>query len=309
MADVSVVIPTHNRAVLVRQAIDSVLSQTDPAREIFVVDDGSTDDTQKQLATYGDRIRVMYHPQGGVAAARNQALRVAAGQWIGFLDDDDVWLPTKLERQMALIQQNPELGLVQCSDYAVGDHLNILYPRTISPENRGDIFERLLMGNFIFQSCVLVRRDVLEKAGYMDPVLRFAPDWDLWLKIGAKYSTDFVAEPLVLCRQSASGCLTRDIKLEQRLRETDNVFEMGITLRPIERRVRRMARHELERRSAGSWLMEGRNDRALPHSLRALVSRPTTFAGYPLVAYSLIATSVRVGIRRLTGAALSQSSS
>ncbi len=309
MADVSVVIPTHNRAVLVRQAIDSVLSQTDPAREIFVVDDGSTDDTQKQLATYGDRIRVMYHPQGGVAAARNQALRVAAGQWIGFLDDDDVWLPTKLERQMTLIKQNPELGLVHCSDYAVDDQLNILYPRTISPENRGDIFERLLMGNFIFQSCVLVRRDVLEKAGYMDPVLRFAPDWDLWLKIGAKYSTDFVAEPLVLCRQSASGCLTRDIKLEQRLRETDNVFEMGITLRPIERRVRRMARHELERRSAGSWLMEGRNDRALPHSLRALVSRPTTFAGYRLVAYSLIPKSVRDCIRRLRSPALSQSSS
>src|SRR5260370_36258217 len=141
----------------------------------------------------------------------------------------------------------------------------------------------------------------------LDP--RFVPDWDLWLKIGAKSSQVFVAELLVLCRQSASGCLTRDIKLEQRLRETDNVFEMGITLRPIERRVRRMARHELERRSAGSWLMEGRNDRALPHSLRALVSRPTTFAGYRLVAYSLIPKSVRDCIRRLRSPPLSQSSS
>jgi Glycosyl transferase family 2 len=299
MADVSVVIPTHNRSGLVAQAIDSVLSQTDPAREVLVVDDGSTDDTEKQLASYGDRIRVIRQPQGGVAAARNQAFRLAVGEWIGFLDDDDVWLPTKLERQMMLIRLRPDLGLVHCSDYAVDDALKILYARTISPENRGDVFERLLMGNFIFQSCVMVRRDVLEGTGYMDPSLRFAPDWDLWLKITAKYSTDFVAEPLVFCRQSASGCLTRDIKLEQRLRETDRIFEMGITLRPIEAKVRRMARYELERRSAGSWLMEGSNDQALPHALRALSSRPTTFEGYRLVAYSLIPKRVRERLKAL----------
>jgi glycosyltransferase involved in cell wall biosynthesis len=305
MADVSVVIPTHNRAALVKQAIDSVLAQTDPAGEILVVDDGSTDDTQAQLATYGDRIRVIYHPQGGVAAARNQALRVAVGQWIGFLDDDDVWLPTKLERQKALIEQNPELGLVHCSDYAVDDELNILYPRTIAPENRGDVFERLLMGNFIFQSCVMARRDVLEEVGYMDPALRFAPDYDLWLKIGARYSTDFVTEPLVLCRQSASGCLTKDIRLEQRLREVHEIFERSITLRPIEARVRRMGRYELERRSAASWLMEGRNDEARAHAQRALISRPDSFEGYRLLAYSLAPKGILDWLRRLKNLASS----
>ena len=298
MANVSVVIPTHNRSSLIKQAIDSVLNQTDPPREVLVVDDGSNDDTQKQLATYGDRIRAIYQPRGGVAAARNQAFQVAVGEWIGFLDDDDVWLPTKLERQMALVQQKPELGLVHSGDYAVDDNLTILYPRTISPESRGDVFERLLMGNFIFQSCVMIRRDVLEEVGYMDPSLRFAPDWDLWLKITAGYPTDFVAEALVLCRQSASGCLTKDIKLEQRLRETDQIFKMGITLRPLDPKVQRMARHELERRSAGSWLMEGRNGQALPHSLRALVSRPTTSVGYRLVAYSLIPKAVRDRLKR-----------
>jgi len=257
----------------------------------------------QQLIAFGNKIRLISQPQGGVAAARNRAFEVAIGEWVGFLDDDDVWLPDKLDRQMKLVKAKPTLGLVHCSDYAVDDNLKVLYPRTISPENRGDVFERLLLGNFIFQSCVMVRRDVLREAGYMDPTLRFAPDWDLWLKIAAKWETDFEPEPLVLCRQSASGCLTRDIKLEQRLRETDGIFEMGLTLRPLSSRVRRMARYEIERRSASSWLTEGRNDRALPHSLRALISRPGVFEGYRLLVYSLTPKGVRDWLRGTKAAA------
>lgn len=299
MADVSVVIPTHNRAALVKQTIDSVLGQTEPAREILVVDDGSTDDTLAQLAAYGDRIRVIHQEQAGVAAARNNAFRAAVGKWIGFVDDDDIWLPTKLQCQMVLINQNAELGLVHCSDYAVDDDLKILYPRIIPQDQRGDIFERLLKGNFIFQSCAMVRRDALEAAGYMDASLRFAPDWDLWLKIAANYPTDFAAEPLVWCRHSASGCLTKDIKLERRLQEMHEIFERAITLRQLAPEVRSGARHELERRSAASWLMEGRNDRALPHSLKALISQPASLEGYRLLAHSLVPKGVRDWAKRL----------
>src|ERR1700683_1346744 len=115
MVDVSVVIPTHNRALQVKEAIDSVLAQSEPVREIIVVDDGSTDDTQKQLSTYADRVRVLILQGEGASAARNSGIRAALGQWIAFLDDDDVWLPAKIERQMMLARQNPKLALIYCS--------------------------------------------------------------------------------------------------------------------------------------------------------------------------------------------------
>src|SRR5262249_2321973 len=152
----------------------------------------------------------------GASAARNHGMRAARGEWIAFLDDDDVWLPTKIERQMALAKNNAQLGLIYCSDYAVDEQLRILYSRDAYQENRGDVFGQLLTKNFIFTSCVIARRDVVENAGYMDLAYKFAQDWDLWLKIAVQHPVDFVPDPLVLYRQSASGCLTRDMKAADR---------------------------------------------------------------------------------------------
>src|SRR5215510_13181409 len=143
MADVSVVIATYNRSRQVREAIDSVLAQTLPVREVIVVDDGSKDDTRAQLLAYGDRIRPFFQTNGGASAARNLAMRMAQGSWIAFLDDDDVWQPEKIAQQWELVQKNPSLGLVYCSDYAVDEQLRILYSRDAQPENRGQVFERL----------------------------------------------------------------------------------------------------------------------------------------------------------------------
>ena len=109
MVDVSVVIATYNRSRQVKEAIDSVLAQSAPVREIIVVDDGSKDDTREQLLSYGDRIRPFFQANGGASAARNLAMRMAQGSWIAFLDDDDVWLPEKIEQQMELVRRNPEL--------------------------------------------------------------------------------------------------------------------------------------------------------------------------------------------------------
>src|SRR5215475_7548246 len=167
MVDVSVVIATYNRSAQVKEAIDSVLAQSVPVREIIVVDDGSKDDTRHQLSAYGDRIVPFFRSNQGASAARNYGMRAARGEWIAFLDDDDVWLPTKIERQMALARGNPKLGLIYCSDYAVDEKLRILYTRDAHPQHRGDVFAQLLVKNFIFTSCVIARRDAIENAGYM----------------------------------------------------------------------------------------------------------------------------------------------
>src|ERR1039457_1334097 len=274
MADVSVIIATHNRASLVGEAIDSVLSQSEPVRELIVVDDGSSDATREQLFRYGDRIRSFFCPQGGASAARNFGIQAAQGRWIAFLDDDDVWLTTKIEEQMKVTANNPEVGLVYCSDYAVDERLRVLYTRQAAPDSRGDVFERLLIKNFIYTSCVMARRDAVAKAGYMRLDLRFAQDWDLWLKIAAHAPVDFAPEPLVLYRQSASGCLTRDMKATEKLLELETKLEASRSLRKVPDRAHSNARHQLELQWASSSLTEGNNGQAFSHSVRAVLSRP-----------------------------------
>src|SRR4051794_37497436 len=109
---VSAIIPTYNSGPLVVEAVQSVLAQTRPADEIIVVDDGSTDDTAERLASFGDRI--IYHRQTNrrVAAARNTGLRMSTGDFVAFLDADDAWHPQKLERQLAVLNFRPEIGLL-----------------------------------------------------------------------------------------------------------------------------------------------------------------------------------------------------
>jgi glycosyltransferase involved in cell wall biosynthesis len=299
MANVSVVIATHNRAAQVAEAIESVLAQSVKVREIVVVDDGSTDDTPQQLSRYGSRIRTIYQTGRGASAARNHGIRESRGNWIAFLDDDDVWLPQKIERQMRLTEENPDLGLVYCSDHAVDEQLRILYTRDALAANRGDVFEQLLVRNFIFTSCVVARRDVIEQAGFMDASLKFGEDWDLWLRIAARHPVDFIPEPLVLYRQSASGCLSRDTTAYDRLSAMQKIVEHALTLRKVDVVARRRARYYLEREWTANWLAQGKNYKALTHSLKAISACPHWMEGYKLLAYSLAPSSARNLARRL----------
>jgi glycosyltransferase involved in cell wall biosynthesis len=298
MFDVSVVIATRNRELLVKQAIDSVLAQSEPVREVIVVDDGSVDGTRAQLAAYGDRIRVFHQENEGASAARNRAMRVAQGAWIAFLDDDDVWLETKIERQMALIRQNPNLGIVYCSDYAVDEQLRILYTRAAIPGNQGDVFERLMLKNFIFTSCVLARKDLIETAGYMNRAYKFAEDWDLWLRIAATHPVDYVPEPLVLYRQSASGCLTQQLSAVKCLHDMDRILIGAFKLREVPWRVKTEARHQLEAKWAGIFLSQGSNVLAFLHAIKAMWARPLSPAGYNILLRSMLPKQVRTWTKR-----------
>src|SRR5258706_6591961 len=111
MSRISVIIPTFNSAALVTAAVDSVLAQTTPPTEILVVDDGSTDDTRQRLAPYAGRLRYLHQQSKGVAAARNLGLKQATGEFVAFLDADDIWHPRKLERQLTAMTANPDIGL------------------------------------------------------------------------------------------------------------------------------------------------------------------------------------------------------
>ncbi|HEY2324319.1 MAG TPA: glycosyltransferase family A protein, partial [Thermoanaerobaculia bacterium] len=135
MKSVSVVIPSYNYARYLGEAIDSALAQTLPPLEVIVVDDGSTDETSEVLATYADRIRVLRQKNSGVAVARNSGIAAAHGEYVAFLDADDIWLPRKLELQMARFDES--IGLVHCG---VEFGSNIQLPRV-----EGDVADALLL--------------------------------------------------------------------------------------------------------------------------------------------------------------------
>jgi len=194
---ISIIIPTWNRAQFIAPTIDSVLKQTYKNHEIIVVDDGSTDNTREVLEAYRDKITCIVKRNGGVSSARNTGIQASQGQYIAFVDDDDLWLPEKLSLQMQLMENNPAMGLVYCGAIKIkkdGERIG-----ETRPEKRGAIFNELVCSNYIVgsASAAMVRREVFPRAGYFDENLSPCADWDCWIRIAQFYDIDYVEAPLV----------------------------------------------------------------------------------------------------------------
>lgn len=187
---VSVIIPTYNRAPMVVEAVASVLAQGYPDMEVLVVDDGSNDDTWQRLEVFGERIIRIQQKNQGVAAARNTGLARATGDFIAFLDSDDLWHQRKLEIQVAYLAAHPEVGLVAC--HARPLHAAPQCVRTMP--DAGDIVctpitcaSAVLRSRFA-TSTVLVRRSCLDAVGSFDTTLAVSEDRDLWVRIAARFA-------------------------------------------------------------------------------------------------------------------------
>jgi glycosyltransferase involved in cell wall biosynthesis len=197
---VSVVIPAFNVGWCVGRAVDSVLAQSLLERELVVVDDGSTDDTAEVLASYGPAIRVIRQPNGGMSAARNAGIRQARGGLVAFLDADDYWLPQKLERQVGLMLDRPELGFCSTAARIVnpeGAMLNLWR----CPGENANMLQTLFAENAAIAggcSAVMVRRDLLDRVGLFDESLRGFEDPDLWIRLAAVSGYACIDEPLVV---------------------------------------------------------------------------------------------------------------
>ena len=193
--DISVIIPAFNRAHTLPKALDSVLSQTLKPREIIVVDDGSTDETNTVLANYPG-LCIISQDNRGVSAARNVGIEKAGGEWLAFLDSDDEWLKEKLEKQWDTI----------CIDDKLICHTEEIWIRNgqrVNPMKKhkkfgGIIYERCLPLCVISPSSVMIHRSVFEDVGVFDESLEVCEDYDLWLRICAKYSVLFIDEPLIV---------------------------------------------------------------------------------------------------------------
>ena len=204
MPTVSVIIPTYNRRTYVTQAVDSVLSQTFADFEIIVVDDGSTDGTGNVLRqAYGGLIQYHRQPNQGESAARNKGIRHAVGQYIAFLDDDDLWLPHSLERRIEFLEQCPELSGVSAQVWIVDENGECLNKLPFRHERPGGIldFRTVLLDPCMDPTSSLFRRSILAEVGLFDPSIRYGEDWDLSLRVAAMGPLAFIAEPLA-CRRA-----------------------------------------------------------------------------------------------------------
>jgi glycosyltransferase involved in cell wall biosynthesis len=206
--EVSVIIPTYNRAALLREAVASVKAQTYRDFEIVVVDDASTDTTFEALAAWRD-VRVLRQAgRRGVAAARNLGVAAARGQWLAFLDSDDLWLPEKLARQMAYLADRPGLSLCQTDETWMRHGVKVNKPAA-HRKVAGRIFAASLERCMISPSAVVLRRRLFEAHGGFDETLPAAEDYDLWLRLSWRYEVGLVDEPLVIKRGGHSDQLSR----------------------------------------------------------------------------------------------------
>lgn len=195
---VSVIIPTHNRFKLLFRAIESVINQTYNDIEIIVVSDGSTDDTDVFMQRYLDNSRVKYisySPARGGNYARNRGIEAAEGEYIAFLDDDDEWLPIKVERQVAMMEENHEIGLVYTGINCIYVNEGISY--IFKPTSKGDLSKKILFQNCIGSTSSVMLRRSLCRACRFDENLQARQDFDLWINVLQACKAGVVTEPMV----------------------------------------------------------------------------------------------------------------
>lgn len=212
---VSVVIPTYNRAHMIGETLNSVLAQTYRSFEIIVVDDGSADNTPEVLAHYGPPVHYMRCENNiGKAAARNTGIRIARGDYIALLDSDDLWLPNKLQAQMDVFDEQPDLKWVYSDCYMFDGRTgaNICTWSSHSRLYAGSIFELLFQNNFIASPTPVFWRQVFDEVGYFDETLqRHQPeDADMWLRAAAIFPIGLVSKPLARFRLHPNSLTMRE---------------------------------------------------------------------------------------------------
>ncbi len=195
--DVSVIIPTHDRADRVVRAVESVLAQSEAPCEVIVVDDGSTDGTVSLLTGFRDRVRVEVRAHAGVSAARNFGAGIASGEWVAFLDSDDTWLPEKLAKQMSFHRARPEVEISQTGEIWIRNGVRV-NPCHHHSKPSGDIFEPSLERCLVSPSAVILRRDLFLESGGFDESLPVCEDYDLWLRLGARLEFGLIEDALVV---------------------------------------------------------------------------------------------------------------
>jgi len=259
---VSVIVPAYNRAGIIGETIENIFQQTYANIELIIVDDGSTDDTQAKLRSYGSRIQWAVQKNTGPAAARNRGTRMAKGEIIAFQDSDDAWHPTKIARQVSLLQRAGESAvccicncIVQLPGIAVRSFENAPLNPPIEEGIWQNAAEVLATRFILFNQAVAIRRKVLEKIGGFDESYRLMEDMELALRLSLEGPWTFIREPLATRQDKLARTLgheaTPKIVCENEVRIREGILRIMdgngrlATLRPLMERELRRARRRL----------------------------------------------------------------
>ncbi len=211
---ISVIIPSYNRASLMGEAIESVLNQDYFARkgsscfELIVVDDGSTDDTKEVVRSFGKRVKYYFQPNRGVSAARNRGLGLARGDFISFLDSDDLWENEKIGTQMSFMKAFSEAKVCYTEEIWIRQGV-FVNPRKKHKKYSGWIFDKVLPLCLLSLSSALFRKEVFEEVGMFDEELPACEDYDLGIRLAARYPVYLLPRALIIKRGGHSDQLSK----------------------------------------------------------------------------------------------------
>jgi glycosyltransferase involved in cell wall biosynthesis len=271
MPKISVIIPTYNRRELVREAIASVMAQSYSDFELIVVDDGSGDGTAEVVSEFS-RVRYVYQPNHGVSAARNHGVALSNGEWIAFLDSDDIWQPRKLEYQLAFFTTHSEAQICQTEEIWLRNGIRV-NPHNKHRKTGGDIFARSLILCLVSPSAVMLSRALFERISGFDENLPACEDYDLWLRITATLPVYLIETPLVLRRGGHADQLSRRFWGMDRFRVQSLCKLLDANILSVEQR--RLTEHMLRKKCtilAQGARKRGQND----ERYRALVATYTS---------------------------------
>lgn len=326
---VSVIIPTYNRSGLLAEAIESVLAQTWKDLEIIVVDDGSTDNTRDALVPYRTRIKYIFQANsGGCSRPRNVGIRHSNGEYIAFLDSDDIMACPKIQLQVAFLKKHPEVGMVftdfgtfsdsgtLSESFISSGHSRFLaLPRkSVGPNDYilvQGLCDCLALDNFIgTPSCVVVRRRVVQRVGVFDESLYASEDIDMWFRIAQSFAIGFIDLPLLDYRIHGGNIFSSKNKNLvrshlSRIKVRERFLKSGA--------ISTITRRQLVRRLGGMYLSladlhlnDGNRSGALFNVWESLKRRPVQLTAYKLACMSFIPQKGREALRIAYRAALNR---
>jgi hypothetical protein len=293
-SEVAVIVPCYNVEGYLQRALDSAYAQTYTDFHIHAVDDSSSDGTIRVLESNARRCSFVAQAQAGPAAARNRAIAMSRSPFVAFLDADDEWLPLKLERQMALLKQDSTLGLV-CSSCAVSD-AGGEKRAAVTTEDKpisGKLFQDLVHNCFVFTPTVVVRRECLEQVGLFNESLAVSEDFNLWLRIAARWRIAFLPEVLAITHkrpESLSASIAPEKRLKTGVAALENVQSSCSGLTSSETRALSEALAERNYFHGSFLLSQGAKQAARRSLASALKLQPTHWRALAKLGLSLLPT-------------------